>query len=285
MIKWVVILVVSQFNKGLRNMLTAVVLQLRALTDGQIQGSTGRAIHGFWLKQWQETNPVMSKALHQDYPIKPFTLSPLMGLPLPQRGQQTIPAGQTAWFRLTTLHPALSDALFSDWLPNLPDTIQLAQTQWAIEGQAEDHPWSANNNYDQLAMNCMEQSTSPWQWRLDFQTPTTFRVGEKYHLPFPLPELLVTSWLRRWQAFSSWSIDTFTLPDLRQNLFINNYQLKTVPMHHGRRLAIGCVGQLTLQTSTLPLESRSIITMLARYAFFCGSGYHTTQGMGLTRLL
>lgn len=266
-------------------MLTAIVLQLRAKADGQIQGSTGRAGHGFWLKQWQETNPTMSYALHQDYPIKPFSVSPIMGLPLPVRGVQHIPAGQPAWIRFTSLHPALSQAIYDDWLPQLPPFIHLADIAWELVGVDENHPWAGRSSYAALTDQCQEERYPAGQWHLEFQTPTTFRVGQDDHLPFPLPELLLTSWLRRWQAFSAWGIDEATMPALRDHLLVNHYELKTVPVRQGKRLTIGCVGHFSFQASNLPAESRAIISLLARFAFFCGSGYHTTQGLGLTRLL
>ena len=45
------------------------------------------------------------------------------------------------------------------------------------------------------------------------------------------------------------------------------------------------MGTLTIQAFDLPPETRRRLDLLFRYAFFCGSGHHTAQGMGLTRLL
>lgn len=266
-------------------MLVSVVLHLHALAPGQIQGSAGRAVHGFWLNQWQTAAPTLS--LHQSSASQPFTLSPLMGLPPPQRGLCRFSAGQTAWLRVVTLSQTLSQALLETWLPALPAHIQLADTAWAIHSIAlspTEHPWAGQISYDHLIRR-HRQPPPANTWSIAFHTPTAFRSGENGQLPFPLPDSLINSWLRRWQAFSPHPLPEDLSPGLREALHISAYDLKTVPVRHGRRLEIGCVGQITLNGRAFTPQEKAIINLLAHYAFYCGSGRHTTQGMGLTRLL
>ncbi|MCA9946825.1 MAG: CRISPR system precrRNA processing endoribonuclease RAMP protein Cas6, partial [Anaerolineales bacterium] len=99
---------------------------------------------------------------------------------------------------------------------------------------------------------------------------------------FPLPGALVNSWWRRWHTFAPRQLPPLDQKLLQEQLFVSQYQLKTIPVRHGRRLIIGCVGKITLRAGKLPPDTCHTITTLARYATYCGSGKHTTQGMGLT---
>ncbi|GAB4282026.1 MAG: hypothetical protein Kow0080_35830 [Candidatus Promineifilaceae bacterium] len=262
-------------------MLTSTIIHLQAQANGHIAGSTARAIHGFWFQQWQNTAPVIADTLHQSNQTQPYTLSPLMGLPRPHKGETAVAAKQTAWLRITTLHTNITTPFLQNWLTRLPAAIELAGIPWAVQTIAlspAQHPLAAQTSYQEL------QATPPAaKWRLHLRTPTTFSA-ENDHFPFPLPYSLVNSWLRRWQTFAPTPLpidDNFTTR-LRQQLHISAYDLKTVPVRHGRRLEIGCVGYITLNGHRLSPQDRATITTLAAYAFYCGSGRHTTQGMGLT---
>ena len=46
----------------------------------------------------------------------------------------------------------------------------------------------------------------------------------------------------------------------------------------------GCLGTVTFCAHDLPPEVCQALDALMDYAFFCGSGYKTTQGWGQTRL-
>ena len=267
-------------------MLTSVVLQLQALENGRFQGSTGRAVHGFWFQQWQRTCPAVAKILHEANTMLPFTLSPLMGLSRPRKGKVTVTAGTEAWLRITTLHQSLSQPFLETWLPRLPALADLAGIPWRIQAIAltpQQHPWAGRQTSDKL-QQVREAAPSPKTWRFTLATPTTFHSGDKIQLPFPLPDSIVNSWLRRWQTFAPHPIEPDIRPQLRQGLMVSAYDLKTVPVRNGRRLLIGCVGKITLRAAGLTPQEKRIVNMLAHYAYYCGSGQKTTQGMGMTRL-
>lgn len=280
-------------------MITAIVLHLTAQTDGRITGGTGRAVHGFWLNQWRQVAPHVAGSLHQTGGIQPFTLSPLMELPAPHRGQTTIAAGQKTWLRIAVLTPSLSQQLLETWLPRLPAQIELAGIPWNIQRLCltpAEHPWARQDRYANLLNRHLTASRPPQKWRLQFITPTTFHGSHNNHLPFPLPDALIASWARRWQAFSpvplpwpgqpeeSRAINEAIKPRIRSAVRVSAYNLKTRPVRYGRRLTIGCVGQMTLNAATLSREELALVNLLAGYACYCGSGHRTTQGMGLTRL-
>lgn len=259
----------------------SLVLTLQTEKNGRIDGSTGRAVHGFWFNQWQATAPNIADSLHQSNGIQPFTLSPLMGLPHPNKGNTPIKKGDSAWLRITTLDEAISQPFLESWLTRLPAHIDLADTSWTINTIAlspREHQWARQQPYQTVADNAVAAD----QWKFECCSPTAFRLGKHSHLPFPLPGMLVNSWMRRWNAFSPSPLPDSYSDLFREELFISAYQLNTVPVRYGNRLTIGCVGQFTLRAGNLTTAQRTALSTLADYAFYCGSGAHTTQGMGMT---
>jgi CRISPR/Cas system endoribonuclease Cas6 (RAMP superfamily) len=199
-------------------MIVAAVIRLRAEENGRIHGATGRAVHGFWFRQWEETIPAIAGILHDNNGPQPFTLSPLMGLPRPQRGETAVRSGQTGWMRFVSLHADLSRPLLQSWLTRLPAQIELAGLCWTVQSIAlspAEHPWAGQTSYPQL------QAAPPGsKWRFQLHTPTAFRM-ENGQLPFPLPYSIVNSWLRRWQTFAPTPLPADGLINrLRERLFV-----------------------------------------------------------------
>ena len=267
-------------------MLLAVVINIEALEDGVLPAATGRLVHGLWFRRWQACDAAVAERLHAESGPQPFTLSPLLGLPRPQRGKIVIRAGQRAWFRVTTLTADLAARTAEVWLPQLPATFRLGRIPWRsvyATVDAHDHPWAGWEDAQALAERCLLGNAAPVSWSFEFLTPTTFH-GELGHLPFPLPYTLLGSWLRRWEVFGPVSLPADLTETARRGLVISAYQLKTVPVRNRQRLIIGCVGELQLRALKLQPLERAAVDLLAHYAFWAGSGHHTPQGLGLTRL-
>jgi CRISPR-associated endoribonuclease Cas6 len=274
------------------------MVHLKAVKAGEIKGSTGRGVHGFWYRHWEQADARVADWLHKQREVTPFTCSPLMGLPRHSRnGVVHVPNGHSAWFRVSTLIPTLTESLLKSWLPSLPigSEIEIPKSsadpsgtqgiRWRVTGvstTAEEHPWAGQTEYTQLASQRLFTTRPPAKWRIKFLTPTAFH-GRTGHLPFPLPDSLISSWLRRWQAFAPIALPE-DLPQMaRQQVVVSGYNLKTVPMREGNRLTVGCVGNLSLRALNVHPATRAALDLLAAYAFYTGSGHRTTQGMGVTR--
>jgi CRISPR-associated endoribonuclease Cas6 len=270
----------------MEEMLTSLVIRLQALETGTLSFGSGRATHGLWFDTWRQANPELAAQLHQGNGIPPFTLSPLRGLPRPRQGHTPVQAEQAAWFRVVTLTGELSAALEETWLPALPETVELAGLPWRITGIArmpEEHPWAGQIPYSQLASEHLFMSRPPKSWRLRFETPAAFH-GSAGHLPFPLPDSLIRSWMRRWNAFAPIALPDDLPQMVRESVVVSAYSLKTVPVRHGKRLIVGAAGWFKLYAVNLHPAMRAAVNLLAHYAFYCGSGAKTTQGMGMTVL-
>jgi CRISPR-associated endoribonuclease Cas6 len=280
----------------------SAVIQLEALTDATLEQFTGRGVHGFWFKHWRDVDAAFADELHAATSDTQFALSPLMGLRRPARGGVvSIQAGDKAWIRVVALTESLAEAARLKWLRGLEMGSEIAIPEertngdskipglaWKVVGFAQSgdpHPFERQESYEEMSRLHLMNPNPPRQWKLEFLTPTTFH-GKQTHLPFPLPESLIGSWLRRWQAFAP-----LTLPEeelqtwARSNLAVSSYRLSTLPAREGERLWVGCVGMMTLRALDMPPYLRAAVDLLAHYAFYCGSGAHTAQGMGQTRLM
>jgi CRISPR-associated endoribonuclease Cas6 len=266
----------------------SIVIHLKALSEGQIDQFTGRGTHGFWFNRWREVDPVMGDELHSANDTQPFTLSPLMGLPYVQRGMVQLKPGAPSRLRITSLTETVTDALQSKWAQGLDgNEVWIPQPKdddpgvsWRVMQVDVD----AHISYEELAKLHLMNSIPPREWRLEFLTPTTFH-GATGHLPFPLPDSLVNSWLRRWNVFAPITLPREELLEWSRNkLVVSSYNLRTLPAREGERLRVGCVGILTLRALEMPPYLRACIDLLAHYAPFCGSGSHTAQGLGQTGL-
>ncbi len=280
---------------------TAVTIQLEATRPAALDQFTGRGVHGFWFDQWKQVNSRVGDLLHGQAQDPSFTLSPLMGLRDARDGKVLVRPGDHAWLRLSILSDELAEVVRTDWLPSLPPGFELSipkdpdqplgpkSAWWKIIGignpQAKDDPLFQSEDYLSLSRKHLEQTTPPTKWQLDFLTPTTFH-GKNTHLPFPLPDSLVGSWLRRWQYFSPLGLPSDELMDwTRAELAVSSYNLRTLSVREGERERVGCLGRITLTATKKSAFHCACLDLLADYANYCGSGSHTTQGMGQTRLL
>jgi CRISPR-associated endoribonuclease Cas6 len=268
-------------------MLLAAVVHLRALESGSLPSDTGRAVHGLWFAHWKAVAPQIADELHSVRRAQPFTLSPLMGLARPQAGRLSVGRGDVAWLRVTALDDALAARVESGWLPGLPREVRLGELCWQVTGwtlEPGEQPWAGATDASELAQDHLLAANPPTQWRLVFRTPTTFH-GQRGHFPFPLPGALMRSWWRRWQAFGPVRLAEDLVERVEAGLLISGYRLNTVPLRDGRRLTIGCVGTMTINARGLKAGERGAVDLLTAYAFWAGTGQHTTQGMGLTRAM
>lgn len=273
----------------------AVVLHLRALREGALYGATGRHVHGFWLRTWGMVDPPTGDALHDARRLRPFTLSPLGGLPLPHHGRTPVATGAAARVRVTALDDRTQDRLLRRWLPQAPRRLTLGGIPWRLEGVAVAPEEDEDAGWERFAVlrERHADGRAPRRWSLAFLTPTALSLRSGDVLPFPLPGPLVGGWLDRWREVSDVALPEVDVAALGAALRISAYDLRTVSARfwdkdaRGRRVEwpeIGCVGTMTLDGGQLSAEERAVVGALADFAFYCGSGHHTTMGMGQTRV-
>jgi CRISPR-associated endoribonuclease Cas6 len=137
-------------------------------------------------------------------------------------------------------------------------------------------PWANASSYAQLYEEASDQERT---LAFQFATPTTFRQG-KFDTPFPTPESVFNSLLKRWHKYSQIEFYNLSL----EAIFPSYFDLKTEVVIDSRSKSIGCVGQVTYRIlgDVDPLIIKQLNT-LANFAMYCGIGRKTTMGMGMIR--
>ncbi len=124
---------------------------------------------------------------------------------------------------------------------------------------------------------------------LEFMTPTAFHVyGMAYVLPDPVR--VFESYLAQWNLFSpsALRIAGAWLDWLRQSVVISRHRLETSVLRFDTHSQIGFIGLVSFSIPRARVaatgdEPLRILNCLADFAFFCGTGHKTAQGMGQTR--
>jgi CRISPR-associated endoribonuclease Cas6 len=85
--------------------LYSTIVKLIAMQNGQLPATQGRLAHAAFLDIIRAVDPALAGALHASRGRKPFTVSPLWGLPRQQdpKGLVSVRQGHQAWLRFTLL--------------------------------------------------------------------------------------------------------------------------------------------------------------------------------------
>jgi CRISPR-associated endoribonuclease Cas6 len=171
------------------------------------------------------------------------------------------------------------------WLRDAPLPFELARGSRLRLGGV----WCTVDGVDEDKVSCAELAASAPvnAATLVFWSPTYFsRNGADVFVPEP--RLLVGSWRRRWNAAqaagSAFLIDDELWHRLHRGLQLTAFELRTVEMDSGHgHPQTGFAGHATLGLMAgYSRELRSLLTALARFASFAGTGAQTTHGFGAT---
>ena len=113
---------------------------------------------------------------------------------------------------------------------------------------------------------------------LEFLSPTSFKQLQSCQ-PFPLPELVFGSLLRRWNIFAPTALQ---FPAVEWTGVTAAYELKTRALKMKGGAEIGTTGWARYQFADA--EQAKIAAVLARFAAFSGVGRKVGMGMGQVRL-
>jgi CRISPR-associated endoribonuclease Cas6 len=145
------------------------------------------------------------------------------------------------------------------------------------------HPWAGRTTYEEL-YDLHEKGEPADGFEVQFASPTTFHSAGK-HLPFPLPELVLGSWLEQWNSASGVSL----LEDIRlfghTSVAISRYNLHTQVVHYDKETLIGFCGQCIYRILSEDDHWRRLVNLLSAFSFYCGTGAKTSFGLGQTRVI
>jgi len=272
--------------------LHAIVLKLAPEQPGRIGATHGHHAHAAFLKTVRQADPALAEVLHMpNLPIRPFTVSPLLGMGRGHDGPVTVAPEQDYFLRFTVLYAPIFEQFMArfmrgDGRPRLrlgPMHFQIKE----ILATPGSHPWAG---YDSLIH--VAQSAEPVQGvTLEFTTPTAFSFGDRpwgrQVMPLPLPRLVFGNLSRSWNQLAppSLSIDRRALRVyVEDNVVVARMTgVETRMLFYSNAPQLGFVGRVTFEFKGDDPVMRSRLSALADLAFYAGVGYKTTMGMGQCR--
>lgn len=272
--------------------LYSLVLTLSPIQEAVIEATMGDLAHAAFLRAVQEVDPVLSADLHNPAEsIRPFTVSPLRGIPRARGHTVLLRPEETYWLRVTILYPPLYERFMTCFLDNPARPIlRIGSALLSVREilvTPGSHPWAGYTTWAQMAA----QASVEDEISLAFTSPTAFSFGQrpwgKKIVVWPQPDLVFGSLIRVWNAWAPVPLQIekeAIIPYLQEDVVVTRIgHLETRMLHFGRAPQIGFVGQLTYGLMAGDDYARRVLNALADFAFYAGVGMKTTMGMGQTR--
>lgn len=221
-------------------------------------------------------SPVLAAGIHEWRGLGPITLAALPG-----------PPGGRLAVRLTVVDEPVAEAVLAQLSRIIEDdeTVTLGAVSGSVDAISGDGRYAdlaGWSSYPELLDTAPEAS-----WAFRFVTPTTFRTTD-VDLPLPLPRSLWRAWLDRWNrhAPAPARYDPAFLDLFDRHVAFTDLRLESRLAPTSPKPTLGFVGQIALRAAGRPpAEMLHTMTVLARYAFWAGTGRQTMLGMGVTKWL
>ena len=270
----------------------SALIYLSPPEDAKLRLTMGHHAHAAFLSLLRISDPEKAKEIHDVSAQKPFTVSPLIGKGKRHGNFLRIRAGAECWLRFTFLDDELfthfRNAFFAQELPSIRLGQAIFQFNRLVIGNTKDQNWSGNATYADLVQSAKVSTDI----HLKFHSPTAFRAltprGQKsYNYTQVDPVRCYQSWINKWNTFAPLQFDrdellTFVAKHAR----VSRPEIRTQALNFGRHTEIGWIGTCTFhfqQESLICEQLLRAVNCLADFAFYCGTGYKTTMGMGQTR--
>ena len=270
----------------------SAVLHLIPTEDVRLRPTMGHHAHAAFLSLLRISNPRKAEEIHDASTQKPFTVSPLIGKGKRYGNFLRIRAETKCWLRFTFLNDELfthfSHAFFAQELP----LIRLGQAPFKFDrlivNNIKNQDWSGNATYAELVQSAKTDTRMSFR----FYSPTAFRRmtprGQKTRNDAYLDlDRCYQSWINKWNAFAPIKLDkTEILAFITDHAQVTSITTKSRALNFGKHTEVGWVGTCACvfyPENSLDAELLRAANCLADFAFYCGTGYKTTMGMGQTR--
>ena len=274
----------------------STVIYLIPPEDVTLRPTMGHHAHAAFLSLLRMSNPEKAAEVHAASRQKPFTVSPLIGKGERRGKFLRIRAGTECWLRYTFLDDELFTHFGNAFLTQSLPSIRLGEATFQLSrmmaSAGSDTDWSGAHTYEEL----IESAQPDTRIRVEFRSPTAFREltpqGRKTRNQANVDlARCYQSWINKWNAFAPMQIDKGRLLDfVLRSAVLNTVKSESKMLDFGKHKEIGFVGSCEYQFfANRESEGKEEVGMLrlvnhlANFAFYCGTGYKTTMGMGQTR--
>ena len=269
-------------------MLIAAVVTLTPVEPASVPAALGRTVHAWLLDRIGGVDASLAHRLHEEQGPRPFTASNLWGTGRAREGRVTLDPGRSCWLRLTGLTAEVSQAI-ERALPAPGEELSLAGARLRVAQLATaagEHPWAGRAGYADLVQQyTLAPGPHPRDVRLSFASPTLFRCAGR-DLPLPLPSLVFDGYLRKWNAFSPLALPQETKRYAEECVALGRFKLRSHLVsfeQRGKGAHVGFTGQVRFRFLVGDAYWTRVMLLLAGYAFWAGTGYRTTVGLGQTQ--
>ena len=270
----------------------STLISLIPETDVTLRPTMGHHAHAAFLAILKESNPEVAAAVHAHAAQKPFTVSPLIAEAKNRNNRLHIKAGTECKLRFTFLDDTLFQHFGKAFLTLTMPPIRLGEAVFQVRQMVShatgERGWSKSETYAEL----IQSAKTDTQMSFRFYSPTAFRRltprGQKTRSDVFIDIVrCYQSWVNKWNAFAPMKIDKVEIlafvTDYGQ---VTSVMTKSRALNFGRHTEVGWVGTgacVFYPEDALDENLLRAVNCLANFAFYCGTGYKTTMGMGQTR--
>ncbi len=270
----------------------STLISLIPETDVTLRPTMGHHAHAAFLSILKKSNPEVAEAVHAHAAQKPFTVSPLIAKAKKRNNRLHIRAGTECKLRFTFLDDELFQHFGKAFLTLTMPPIRLGeavfQVRQMVSHATEERSWSKSETYAEL----VESAKTDTRMSFRFYSPTAFRRmtprGQKTRNDAYVDlTRCYQSWVNKWNAFAPMKLDkTEILTFINEHGQVTSVAAESKRQHFGKHIESGWVGTCACvfyPEDSLDTEQLRAVNCLADFAFYCGTGYKTTMGMGQTR--
>ena len=270
----------------------STLISLIPETDVTLRPTMGHHAHAAFLSLLRESAPDLAETLHAQSAQKPFTVSPLIAKAKKHNNRLHIRAGTECKLRFTFLDDELFTHFGKAFLTLTMPPIRLGeavfQVRQMVSHGTEERSWSKNETYVEL----VHAAKTDTQMSFRFYSPTAFRRltprGQQTRSDTYVDILrCYQSWINKWNAFAPIKLDKTEILDfVREYGQVTSVRTESRALNFGKHTEVGWVGTcawIFYPEDLLDDDLLRAVNCLADFAFYCGTGYKTTMGMGQTR--
>ena len=255
-------------------------LSLELVPEGEIQllGLGGETLYGLFLNLLKAQDSKLASSLHNARGTKTVAVSPFVSEVELWDGKVILEPGSKASFEMSffTDHPAEAFMLGLNKALGGKEPVNLGGKEIKISSTK----MVKVTNFKELK----EKAQPHTQATLRFLSPTSFRSRGEQKI-FPEPNLVFSSLLKKWNAFSSIKFPK-GLEEGFSKIRVARYNTRTELIEFSNYKIIGFKGTVTYELPKgISDEVKNRVNTLADFAFYAGVGYKTTMGMGQTMRL
>jgi CRISPR-associated endoribonuclease Cas6 len=251
---------------------------LQAESGVKLKGLGGEALHALFFRILRQNSSELASKMHNQKEQRPFSLTPPLRDCELRQGYTIVFPRTTLTFDLAFLTEELLNTSVSAFLSVLQEERVLSLSRKPVILQSLDFCEGSFSSFPKVLSGA---SLSPLI-ALEFVTPTSFRKNEM-QVTFPQPELVFSSLLKRWNAFSELKLSKEHIARFA-SIKVSSYELHTELVHFSKYKIIGFKGKVEYELpKNAPDDFLRAVNALADFASYPGVGTKTAMGMGQVR--